>query len=130
MKVVRVKILGKVENLVCRILRVLSTVNKSGLTSTTSEGSDSKEHGQSYLVYKDAEWLKKKGVTDLVNPPTNPGTYGGTTHNALEVHKAAALAWKRYKEAQSATKTMIMYAFKPHHFLELEDDNGDIRSKC
>jgi hypothetical protein len=21
---------------------------------------------------------------------------------------------------------MIMYAFKPHHFLQLEDDNGDI----
>jgi len=85
---------------------------------------DSKEHGQSYLIYKDAEWLKKKGVTDLVTPPTNPGTYGGTTHNALEVHRAAVLAWKRYKEAQSVTKTMIMYAFKAHHFLELEDDNG------
>ena len=86
----------------------------------------SKEHGQSYLIYDDIEWLKKKGVTDVVKPPTNPGTYGGTSHNALEVHKAVVLAWKRYKEAQSATKTMIMYAFKPHHFLELEDDNGDI----
>jgi hypothetical protein len=30
MKVIRVKILGKVENLVCRILRVLSTVIKIG----------------------------------------------------------------------------------------------------
>jgi hypothetical protein len=39
MEIVKGKILGKVENLVCRILRVFSTVNKSGLTSTTSEGS-------------------------------------------------------------------------------------------
>jgi hypothetical protein len=87
---------------------------------------DSKDHGQSYLIYDDVEWLKKKAVTDVVKPPTNPGTYSGTSHNALEVHKASVLAWKRYKEAQSATKTMIMYALKPHHFLELEDDNGDI----
>jgi hypothetical protein len=39
MKVVKVKLLGKVENLVCRILRDFSTENKIGLTSTTSEGS-------------------------------------------------------------------------------------------
>ena len=34
------KILGKVENLVCRILRVLSTENLIGLTSTKNVGSD------------------------------------------------------------------------------------------
>ena len=39
MKVNRVKILGKVENLVCRILRVLSTENLIGLTSSKNEGS-------------------------------------------------------------------------------------------
>ena len=39
MKVNRVKILGKVKNLVCRILRVLSTENLIGLTSTKNVGS-------------------------------------------------------------------------------------------
>ena len=39
MKVNRVKLLAKVENLVCRILRVLSTENLIGLTSTKNEGS-------------------------------------------------------------------------------------------
>jgi hypothetical protein len=39
MEAVRVKLLGKVENLVCRILRSFSTVIKGGVTSTTSEGS-------------------------------------------------------------------------------------------
>ena len=110
----------------------LSTITKAKreigrqLQNKVCADPDSKDHGQSYLIYDDVEWLKKKAVTDVVKPPTNPGTYGGTSHNALEVHKALALAWKRYKEAQSATKSMIMYAFKPHHFLELEDDNGDV----
>ncbi|MGK3735321.1 MAG: hypothetical protein ACI90V_002161, partial [Bacillariaceae sp.] len=39
-KGVKGKLLGKVQNLVCRILRVFSTVNKFGLTSTSSEGSE------------------------------------------------------------------------------------------
>ena len=39
MEAVRVKLLVKVENLVCRILRSFSTVIKGGVTSTTSEGS-------------------------------------------------------------------------------------------
>ncbi|OEU14437.1 hypothetical protein FRACYDRAFT_240979 [Fragilariopsis cylindrus CCMP1102] len=36
------------------------------------------------------------------------------------------MAWRRYKLAQAATKKMIMHAFKDYHFLELQDDNGDI----
>jgi hypothetical protein len=54
------------------------------------------------------------------------GIYSGTTHNALEVHRTAILAYKRYKEAQAAAKKMIMHAFKEHHFLELQDENGDV----
>ena len=38
----------------------------------------------------------------------------------------AQLAWKRYKLAQAATEKMIMHEFKGYHFLELQDDNGDI----
>jgi hypothetical protein len=45
---------------------------------------DSKDHGQSYLIYDDVEWLKKKAVTDVVKPPTNPGTYSGTSHKLYE----------------------------------------------
>jgi hypothetical protein len=85
-----------------------------------------KDHGQSYLVWEDADWLKKRQVTAPIVPPPNPGVYSGTTHLALEVHKTAILAHKRYKEAEAAAKKMIMHAFKEHHFLELQDDNGDI----
>jgi hypothetical protein len=42
-----VKLLGKVENLVCRILRVFSTVVKFGLTSMSSEGSVDKNERNS-----------------------------------------------------------------------------------
>ena len=78
------------------------------------------DHGRSYIVWNDSDWLKKRQVTDEIIPPTNPGAYRGTTHNALEIHRGAQLAWKRYKLAQAATKKMIMHAFKDYHFhLEL-----------
>jgi hypothetical protein len=53
---------------------------------------------------------------------------GQQTHLKLVVHRAAQVAWKRYKLAQlqAATKKMIMHAFKEYHFLELQDDNGDV----
>jgi hypothetical protein len=84
------------------------------------------DHGHSYLVWSNAEWLKKRQVTTEIIPPKNPGAYGGTTHQQLEIHKTSQLAWKRYKLAQAATKKMIMHAFKEYHFLELQDENGDI----
>jgi hypothetical protein len=88
--------------------------------------SHSRSWGHSYIVWSNSDWLKKRQVTSQIVPPTNPGAYGGTTHQLLEAHKAKQLAWKRYKLAQSATKKMIMHAFKDYHFLELQDENGDI----
>ncbi|OEU06232.1 hypothetical protein FRACYDRAFT_255587 [Fragilariopsis cylindrus CCMP1102] len=84
------------------------------------------DHGHSYIVWSNSDWLKKRQVTSQIMPPTNPGIYGGNTHQLLEIHKTATLAWRRYKLAQAATKKMIMHAFKDYHFLELQDDNGDI----
>ena len=84
------------------------------------------DHGHSYIVWNNSDWLKKKGVSSQIIPPTNPGVYGGNTHQLLEIHKTAQIAWRRYKLAQAATKKMIMHAFKDYHFLELQDDNGDI----
>ena len=84
------------------------------------------DHGHSYIVWSNSDWLKKRQVTSQVIPPTNPGAYTGNTHLLLESHKASQLAWKRYKLAQAATKKMIMHAFKDYHFLELQDDNGDV----
>ncbi|MGK3737586.1 MAG: hypothetical protein ACI90V_004431, partial [Bacillariaceae sp.] len=78
------------------------------------------------MVWNNNDWLKKRQVTAPIHPPTNPGAYDGTTHLKLEVHRAAQLAWKRYKVARAATKKMIMHAFKEYHFLELQDDNGDV----
>jgi len=84
------------------------------------------DHGHSYIVWGNTDWLKKRQVTSQVIPPTNPGAYGGNTHQLLEIHKTSQLAWRRYKLAQAATKKMIFHAFKEYHFLELQDDNGDI----
>ena len=72
------------------------------------------DHGHSYLVWNNSDWLKKRQVTAPITPPTNPGAYDGTPHLTLklEVHRAVQLAWKRYKVAQAATKKMIMHAFK------------------
>ena len=84
------------------------------------------DHGHSYIVWDNSDWLKKRQVTSQIIPPTSPGVYGGHTYQLLEIHKASQLAWRRYKLAQAATKKMIMHAFKDYHFLELQDDNGDI----
>jgi hypothetical protein len=96
------------------------------LQSRVCADPETKDHGQSYLVWEEADWLKKGQVTAPIVPPTNPGAYGGTTHNTPEVHRTALLAYKRYKEAQAAAKKMLMHAFREHHFLELQDDNGDV----
>jgi hypothetical protein len=46
------------------------------------------DHGHSYIVWSNSDWLKKRQVTSQIVPPTNPGAYGGTTHQLLEAHKA------------------------------------------
>jgi hypothetical protein len=84
------------------------------------------DHGHSYIVWNNSDWLKKRQVTSPITPPANPGVYGGNTHMLLEIHRTEQLAWKRYKLAQAATKKIIFHAFKDYHFLELQDDNGDI----
>jgi hypothetical protein len=84
------------------------------------------DHGHSCIVWSNSAWLKKRQLTSQIVPPTNPGAYGGTTHQLLEAHKAKQLAWKRCKLAQAATKKMIMHVFKDFNFLELQDENGDI----
>jgi hypothetical protein len=71
--------------------------------------------------------MAQKETSNITNHPTNQSrSIRGNTHQLLEIHKAQQLAWKRYKLAQAATKKMIMHAFKDYHFLELQDDNGDI----
>jgi hypothetical protein len=74
------------------------------------------DHGHSYIVWSNSDWLKKRQVTSQIIPPTSPGAYGGITHQLLEIHKAKQLSWKRYKLAQAATKKMTMHAFKDYHF--------------
>jgi hypothetical protein len=54
------------------------------------------DHGHSYIVWSNSNWLKKRQVTSQIIPPTNPGAYGGNTHQLLEIHKTKQLAWTRY----------------------------------
>jgi hypothetical protein len=46
------------------------------------------DHGHSYIVWSNSEWIKKRQVKEPIVPPTNPGAYGGTTHQLLEALKA------------------------------------------
>ncbi len=78
------------------------------LQSRVCADPETKDHGQSYLVWESSDWLKKRQVTTLIVPATNPGVYAGTTHLALEMHKTAILAHKRYKEAEAAAKKMLI----------------------
>jgi hypothetical protein len=96
------------------------------LQTRVCAGPHTHDHGHSYIVWNNSDWLKKRKVTSPITPPANPGLYGGNTHMLLEIHRTEQLAWKRYKLAQAAIKKMIFHAFKDYHFLELQDDNGDI----
>jgi hypothetical protein len=42
------------------------------------------DHEHSYIVRGSSDLLKKRQVTSQIVPPTNPGAYGGTTHQLLE----------------------------------------------
>jgi hypothetical protein len=44
------------------------------------------DHGHSYIVWNNSDWLKKRQVTSRITPPANPGVYGGNTHILLEIH--------------------------------------------
>ena len=64
----------------------------------------------------------------ITNHPTNQprSVQWEHTHITGNPQDIPQLAWKRYKQAQAATKKIIMHAFNDYHFLELQDDNGDI----
>jgi hypothetical protein len=87
------------------------------LQSRVCADPETKDHGQSYyLVWDSSDRLKKRQVTSQIIPPPNPGVYGGTTHNALEVHRTAILAHKRYKAALS--KAFLQpHSIASHHKL-------------
>ena len=54
------------------------------------------DHGHSYIVWSDSDWLKTRHVTSQIIPPTNPGAYNGATHLLLEIHRMLQLAQKRF----------------------------------
>jgi hypothetical protein len=37
------------------------------------------DHGHSYIVWSNSDWLKKRQVLSQIIPPTNPGAYDGHT---------------------------------------------------
>jgi hypothetical protein len=53
------------------------------------------DHGHSYIVWSNSDWLKKRKVTSQIFPPTNPGAYGGNTHQLLEIHKAKKISMEK-----------------------------------
>jgi hypothetical protein len=44
------------------------------------------DHGHSYIVWNNSNWLKKRQVTSPIIPPANPGVYGGNTHLLLYIY--------------------------------------------
>jgi hypothetical protein len=50
------------------------------------------DHGHSYIVWNNSDWLKKRQATSPITPPANPGVYRGNTHLLLEIHWTEQLA--------------------------------------
>jgi hypothetical protein len=57
------------------------------LQTRVSADPQTHDHGHSYIVWSNSDWLEKRQVTSQIIPPTNPGAYGGNTHQLLEIHK-------------------------------------------
>jgi hypothetical protein len=78
------------------------------LQSMVCADPETKDHGQSYLVWEEADWLKKRQVTAPIVPATNPGVYAGTTHLALEMQKRCSCMLSRNTTSSSYKMTMEM----------------------
>ena len=87
---------------------------------------ESARQGHAYIIWNDAEWLTKKGVTTAVPIPALPPTYSGNTHALLEAYKMSVLLYNDHTDAMVAAETMIFRAFPISHFLELMDDENEV----
>ena len=91
-------------------------------TSYECNIAEAKDHGWSWLMCTAAQWLLKRGITDAVPVPPEPGAYTGNTNVLNAAHKEKLKIYQEYKEHKRNTIKAIQACFDEDLFVELETD--------
>ena len=79
-------------------------------------------HGWSWIVYIDGEWMLKHGITTIVVPPTIPGLYPGATHATKFRYKEELGLYKEYKEHMRNSVKALTSCFIEGLLIDLKTD--------
>ncbi|OEU17011.1 hypothetical protein FRACYDRAFT_239612 [Fragilariopsis cylindrus CCMP1102] len=91
-------------------------------TSYKCNITEARDHGWSWIMCTQAQWILKKGITAQVPVPVNPGPYIGDTNILNAAHKQALKLYEEYEEHKRNTNKAIQACFDEDLFIELETD--------
>ena len=98
------------------------------LTDYPCESPDSGAYGHAFLIYSDAVWKTKNGITNSVTI-NKPAAYTGTTHASRYIYADELSRYEEMEKHRKGAIRMIKYIFPEPVFLDLCDDQGQIVGK-
>ncbi|OEU14451.1 hypothetical protein FRACYDRAFT_240995 [Fragilariopsis cylindrus CCMP1102] len=91
-------------------------------TSYKCNIAEAKDHGWSWIMCTQAQWILKRGITAQVPVPIDPGPYIGDTNILNAAHKQTLKLYEEYEEHKRNTNKAIQACFDEDLFIELETD--------
>ena len=91
-------------------------------TSYKCNIAEARDHGWSWIMCTQAQWILKRGITAQVPVPTDPGPYTGDTNILNAAHKQVLKLYEEYEEHKRNTNKAIQACFDEDLFIELETD--------
>ncbi len=98
------------------------------LTDYPCEAPESGDYAHAFLIYSDAVWLTKDGITSPVTI-TKPPPYTGTTHASRYQYADQLQQYDDMIKHQKGTIRMIKYIFPAPVFLDLCNEQGQLIGK-
>ena len=69
-----------------------------------------------------AQWILKRGITNQVTAPTDPGLYTGNTNSLKSAYKQKLKLYEEYKEHNQNSNKVIQACFSEDLLIDLESD--------
>jgi hypothetical protein len=98
------------------------------LSDYPCEAPESGAYAHAFLIYTDAVWLTKEGITEAV-VITKPPTFTGTTFAARYAYDDGLKQYDEMIKHRKGAVRMIKYIFPEPVFLDLCDDQGQLVGK-
>jgi hypothetical protein len=95
------------------------------LSDYACEAPESGAYAHAFLIYPDAVWLTKDGITNAV-VINKPPAFTGTTYAARYAYDDSLKQYEEMVKHQKGTIRMIKYIFPEPVFLDLCDDQGQL----